>query len=341
MMIMFTNISLAIVLFIGGGQTIRGTITPGDFVAFIQYLALLTWPMMALGWVTNLIQRGRASLERIQKILETQPEITDHIHAVALSRLQGEIQLDNVAFAYPRKNDETKMPMVLQGIDLTIPAGSTLGIVGPPGSGKSTLLQLLPRIYEVTQGAIRIQGRNIRDIGVANLRTRLTLVPQEPFLFAGTIRDNITLGMEDLNEQRLAQVVDQACLTTTIDAMPQGLDTVVGEKGVILSGGQKQRIALARALLRGGDVLLLDDPISQVDLTTGRRISATLQEVSVRQTTLIVSHRLTALSFADTIITLDAGQIVGQGDHNALMGGDNYYSRNFKLQEMEAQLHAD
>jgi ATP-binding cassette subfamily B protein len=280
-------------------------------------------------------------LERIQNILETQPEIVDPPGAESVGRLSGEIRLEGVSFAYPRKAKGSQMPMVLRDITLTIPAGTTLGIVGPPGSGKSTLLQLLPRIYDVSQGAITIQGHDIRQMGVSDLRSGLTLVPQEPFLFAGTIGENITLGAPDISEQQLMTVVDQAALTATLAAMPKGLDTVVGEKGVILSGGQKQRIALARALLREGDTLLLDDPISQVDLATGRRISATLQRVSARQTTLIVSHRLSALSFADTIITLEAGRIADQGNHRMLMAGDNYYSRNFKLQEMEAQLDAN
>ncbi|MGB5988009.1 MAG: ABC transporter ATP-binding protein [Desulfobacterales bacterium] len=341
MMLLFTNLSLAIVLMIGGRQTITGTITPGDFVAFIQYLALLTWPMMAMGWVTNLIQRGRASLERIQTILDTPPEISDSPNASAREGLQGEIHWDEISFAYPKNDTADSSPRVLKEISLTIPSGGTLGIVGPPGSGKSTLLQLLPRIYDVSEGAIRIAGQDIRELRTEDLRAQISLVPQEPFLFAGSIRDNLTLGVPDISDKRLAEILDQASLTTTVAAMPQGLDTVVGEKGVILSGGQKQRIALARALLRGGDILLLDDPISQVDLATGRRISETLRHTSARQTTLIVSHRLSALSFADSIITLDAGRIVNQGNHDTLMAGDNYYSRNYRLQEMEAQLHAN
>jgi len=341
MMLLFTNLSLAIVLLIGGRKTITGTITPGDFVAFIQYLNLLTWPMMALGWVTNLIQRGRASLERIEAILATPPAIADTPGAVQMERLAGKIQWRQVSFAYPRQDEADAAPRVLKDITLTIPAGRTVGIVGPPGSGKSTLLQLLPRIYDISSGKIEIDGRDIRDLRLRDLRGRITLVPQEPFLFSGTILENLTLGASAIPRERVAEIIDRAALTTTIAALPQGLDTVVGEKGVILSGGQKQRLALARALLRGGDMLLLDDPISQVDLATGRRISATLQKLSARQTTLIVSHRLAALSFADTIITMDGGRIVEQGNHAGLMAGDNYYSRNYKLQEMEAQLHAD
>ena len=202
MMLLFTNLSLAIVLLIGGRLTIAGTITPGDFVAFIQYLALLTWPMMALGWVTNLIQRGRASLERIQTILETHPSIADAPNAKAVTQLKGDIELSGVSFAYPPKElanakpDERPEPLpdVLKEISLSIPAGSTVGIVGPPGSGKSTLLQLLPRIYDVSQGAIRLDNYEIRQLRLNDLRGRITLVPQEPFLFAGTVRENLTLG---------------------------------------------------------------------------------------------------------------------------------------------------
>ena len=339
MMLLFTNISLAIVLFLGGRLTILETITPGDFVAFISYLGLLTWPMMALGWVTNLIQRGRASLDRLSNILNTRPEITDAPNAAVTNKVQGYIEMAKVSFSYTA-NGENR-PAVLSDIDLQIGPGEILGIIGSPGSGKTSLLNLIPRLYDVTGGVVRVDGSDIRSLPLADLRNHIAFVPQEPFLFAGSIRQNITLGNPQIDTTMLDSAVGDAALTETILSMPNGYDTVVGEKGVILSGGQKQRIALARALLKPAPVLILDDPISQVDLETGEIIINTIRSMAELKTIIIVSHRMSAVRFADRIVTLEGGRIIETGDHDSLMADGGYYARTYRLQEVEEDWHAN
>ncbi len=328
MMMLLTNLSLALVLFFGGRSTIAGGITPGDFVAFISYLGLLAWPMMALGWVTNLIQRGGASLDRLNAILRRRPAIREHSDARPLPRARGRVAFEDLSFGY---NGQP----VLAGIDLTVPPGEVLGIVGPPGSGKSTLLRLVPRLYEVEQGRVTVDGMDVRDLRLADLRRNIAWVPQEPFLFAGTIRENLRFGAPGADSAELDRVIDDAGLRKTIDGFPVGLDTVVGEKGVLLSGGQRQRIALARALLVDAPILLLDDPISQVDTATGRRISDTLARLGGARTILIVSHRLSAVRFADRIISLSRGRVAESGSHDQLVAADGYYARIHSLQELE------
>jgi ATP-binding cassette subfamily B multidrug efflux pump len=339
MMILFSNLSLAIVLYLGGRQTIMQTITPGDFVAFISYLGLLTWPMMAMGWVTNLIQRGRASLDRINHILETVPEIRDIAKARAIEDIQGHIVFENVYFQYDSALD-TGGFLTLSQIDLSIDAGKMMGIVGPPGCGKSTLISLIPRLYDIRRGRILLDGHDIRTLKIQNLRSHISLIPQEPFLFAGTIRENITFGSRGISEDRLEKAVRDAALYDTIESFPEGFETVVGEKGVILSGGQKQRIALARCLLQDAAILILDDPISQVDLETGAHIINTIRAMAGHKTVFIVSHRLSAVSHADRIIALDQGRITESGTHRQLMQSNKYYAKTFRLQEIEEDANA-
>jgi ATP-binding cassette subfamily B protein len=339
MMLLFSNLSLAIVLYLGGRKTIMQDITPGDFVAFISYLGLLTWPMMALGWVTNLIQRGRASLDRINQILQTVPEIRDAENAVSIKDVQGRIVFENVSFRYDAGPDPEGIATLSQ-IELDIEPGAVLGVIGPPGCGKSTLLRLIPRLYDIHQGRILIDGHDIRRLKIQNLRSHISFIPQEPFLFAGTIRENITFGDLQIPENRLEKAVRDAALYDTIQSFPDGLETVVGEKGVILSGGQKQRIALARCLLRDNAILMLDDPISQVDLETGTTIIDTIRKMAGRKTIIIVSHRLSAVSYADRIITLDLGRITECGTHRQLMESNKYYAKTYHLQEIEEDLNA-
>jgi ATP-binding cassette subfamily B protein len=337
MMLFFSNLSLAIVLYIGGRQTILQTITPGDFVAFISYLGLLTWPMMALGWVTNLIQRGRASLDRINKILQTVPDIRDRRDARDLAGVDGKIDFENVCFTYGGQENGAGVA-ALNNINLSIKPGQVLGIVGPPGGGKTTLINLIPRLYENQRGKILLDGYDIRTLKISDLRSHITFIPQEPFLFAGTIRDNITFGNRDVTDKRLKKAVKAAALSETINNFPDGYDTVVGEKGIILSGGQKQRIALARCLLKDAGILIIDDPVSQVDLETGTAIINTIREMAGSKTIVIVSHRLSAVNFADRIIALDQGRIVESGSHRQLMESDNYYAKTFRLQQIEEEL---
>ncbi len=335
MMMFFSNISLVLILFLGGRNTILGKITPGDFVAFISYLGLLTWPMMAMGWVTNLIQRGKASLDRIGRILERLPDVTDSADVSTATHLKpnGSLTFEDVCFAY-----SPHQAPALDGIHFTVAAGKYLGIAGPPGSGKTTLLNLIPRLYDVTGGAICLNHQDIRKIPLTELRSRIALMPQEPFLFAGTIRDNITFGDPRFDETDVIRAVQQAALYETIQSFPHGFDTVVGEKGVILSGGQKQRIALARCLIQSPALLILDDPISQVDSETGNAILQTLHATAGSCIRIIVSHRLSVLKSADMIIVMDQGRIAESGTHAELIARDGYYADTLRLQEIEEEL---
>jgi len=364
MMMFFSNISLAIILFLGGRNTIMARITPGDFVAFISYLGLLTWPMMAMGWVTNLIQRGMASLDRINRIMERLPDIADKSDGRRLTddgsgqmtddggqvcyppsairhassgtpELRGGLKVEHVGFSY-----QAGIQPALNDIHFELAQGAFLGITGPPGSGKSTLLNLIPRLYDVTEGKICLSRNDIREMPLSALRSCMALMPQEPFLFAGTIRDNISFGDPRYSDADIIQAAENAALYETIQTFPHGLDTVVGEKGVILSGGQKQRIALARCLIQSPELLILDDPISQVDTETGNIILKNLREGAVARTLIIVSHRLSALKSADLILVLDQGRIRESGTHSRLMASDDYYAKTLSLQEIEEELDA-
>ncbi len=329
MMLFFNNISLAAVLFWGGRQTITSVITAGDLVAFISYLNLLTWPMMALGWVTNLVQRGAASLDRIDAILQTRPDIASPPAPGGKRIAFGEILFENVDFSHHPDD-----PPVLSGLRFRVGPGETLGIAGPQGCGKTTLLELIPRIYDVTSGSIRIDGTDIRQIPLTDLRGKIGLVPQEPFLFSGSIRDNITLE-KDMDEAAIISAAKAAALYKTVMSFPDGFDTVVGEKGVMLSGGQKQRIVLARALVYDPPILLLDDPIGQTDTKTAASIIDTIRTLSRKKTVIIASHRLAALRFADRILVMENGGIVDTGTHEALLSRGGYYAKTFLLQRFE------
>jgi len=336
MLLFFSNISLAIVLFLGGRQTITLAITPGDFVAFISYLGLLTWPMMAMGWVINLIQRGRASLDRINRILSTRPEIDDTTDAKSIKQIKNNIVFENVSFSYANNT-----PLILSNINIKLKHGAILGIIGPQGSGKTTLLNLIPRLFDVSSGRILIDGINISRILLRDLRSLISFMPQEPFLFAGSIKQNIMLGTAETNDSQLISAAEKAALYDTVRLFPKGFDTIVGEKGIILSGGQKQRIALARTLMHDRPIMILDDPVSQVDMETGNLIIKTVKSMAGKRTIIIVSHRLSAVRFADLIISLDKGRIVESGTHEHLMENNRYYAKTFRLQEIEEEFNAN
>ena len=329
-MMLFSNLSVAIVLYLGGRQAINLSITTGDFVAFISYLGLLTWPMMAMGWVINLIQRGGASLDRIDEILKTESQIASPANPRAINKLKGHLVFDKVGYRYG-----SDKPVILKDLSFSLTKGQTLGVVGPTGSGKTTLCQLIPRLLDPTEGRILIDGIDVREFSLEILRTHMGVVPQDAFLFSGTIRENLCFAKRDPTGEEMAVAARAAELYDTIMAFPKQFDTLIGEKGITLSGGQKQRLALARALLVPTTFFVLDDPLSQVDTETAAAILENVQKISKERTTIMVSHRISHVKNADLIIVLEEGHVIGAGTHEQLMDKEGFYSRMSRWQELE------
>jgi ATP-binding cassette subfamily B protein len=330
------GLSMIVVTWLGGLEVIAGRITVGDFVAFTFYLTLLVWPMIALGWVVNLYQRGAASMGRINRILRTEPSIAAPPHPRPLVAPRGEIRFEGVSFAYPGTER-----VVLQDIDFTAPAGATVAVVGPTGSGKSTLVMLLPRLYDPTSGRILLDGVPLPELDPAELRRVIGMVPQDAFLFSDSIAANIGLGRAGPAEREAVEAAARiAQLDEQVQDFPRGYDTLLGERGINLSGGQKQRAALARALARDPTLLVLDDALSAVDTHTEAKILTDLRGVTSTRTTFIISHRVSAVMHADLILVLEEGRIVQRGKHADLIAEHGTYERLLRRQLLEEDLES-
>ena len=336
------GLTFVIVLWLGGRQVLRGSISLGSFVMFLSYMGLLVWPMIALGWVVNLMQRGTASLERINELLHQEPDLDDRAAVPdAPLEIRGEIEFRDVTVQYGSNGNQSH-GAALEGVNLRIPAGQTVAIVGPTGSGKTTLVTLVARLRDPEQGAVFIDGRDARQFPLARLRGAIGFVPQETFLFSETIAENIAFGVGEASREIIREAIreaaDTAGIAPDIEEFPKEYDTLVGERGITLSGGQKQRTALARAVIRNPRILILDDALSSVDTVTEERILNRLGSLMHGRTTLLISHRVSTVRSADRIVVLAGGRVVEDGTHDQLLAGSGYYAALYRKQLLEEEL---
>src|SRR5918995_2200972 len=329
------GLTVVIVIWYGGVRVVRGDLLVADIVAFIAYLNVLAWPTAAFGWMLSLVERGRAAMKRLEEILKTEPAIASSTAAVPIGGLKKGVEFREVSFAYGR---QTNGHPALDGISFSLPVGKSVGLVGRIGSGKSTLAQLVPRLFDATSGEVLIDGQDVRKLSLRELRQTLGYVPQDPFLFSTSLRRNLAFGRDDISDQDLQTAVRIARLDRDLEIFPQGLDTVVGERGVTLSGGQKQRATLARALVTDPPVLILDDCLSSVDAQTEAEILHGLRSIMKEKTCLIISHRISAVKECDEILVLDEGRIIERGNHDQLVERGGLYAELYQQQRLSEEL---
>ncbi|HEX6987949.1 MAG TPA: ABC transporter ATP-binding protein [Bacillota bacterium] len=329
------NLATALLLWYGGRLVVTGALSLGSLVAFFSLVGYMVWPIRELGWMLNLYSQSVAAGARLVEVLHAPETVADREGAVALGRARGHVRFERVSFAYDGRNP------VLEGIDLDAPPGSTIALIGTTGSGKSSLVSLIPRFYDVTRGRVTVDGHDVRDLELASLRRNVGFVLQETFLFSATVRENIAYGRPEASLDEIMAAARRAQAHEFIMAMPQGYDTVVGERGLGLSGGQKQRIAIARALLVDPPILILDDATSSVDMETEERIQEALAEVMRGRTTFVIAHRVSTLQRADEILVLDQGRIVERGRHHELLRRGGFYRRVYDIQFRDVEAGGD
>lgn len=332
--LLLVGLSTILTVYIGAVKVMDGTLTAGVIVQFVFYVNNLTWPFASVGWVTSLVQKAEASQARINEFLKTKPAIFNTVDKE--EELDGNIRFENVSFTYPDTGIEA-----LKNISFEIVKGKTLAIVGRTGSGKSTIANLLLRMYDCTSGTISLNGKDIRNHNLFGLRKQIGYVPQEVFLFSDTIKNNITFGSSDLNEQDIIKAAQDADVHDNIVHFPLGYETVLGERGINISGGQKQRISIARALAKKPEILIFDDCLSAVDTETEERILNSFEKLMVGKSSIIIAHRISAVKKADHIIVLDKGKIVEEGNHESLLADNGFYAMLNRKQQMESEVKKD
>jgi ATP-binding cassette subfamily B protein len=322
-----SGLSLLFLLYFGGRSVILAQFTTGDFVAFMSYLTMLRWPVMGMGFTVNMLQRGAASLSRINAIMNEQPDITSPARPVE-AEPEGDLRISDLDYRY-----ESEQEPVLRGISVTLPRGRTLGILGRTGSGKSTLVRIIPRLLDPPQGSVFIGGHDVRDFPLETLRSRVAIVPQDTFLFSATIKENLAFGRPEAHDEEISAAARLSTIDRELSTFPHGWDTPVGERGLTLSGGQKQRVAISRAMLTDPEILIFDDALASVDAETEERILEAFLEERRGKTNILVAHRVSTLMYADYIIVLDGGQITQEGSHAELLKQEGLYRDIYRLQQ--------